>query len=464
MPTPAARRVVSLVAACLSLVSLATPAPAQPGFTPGPLDAAINEAARQNKFLIVVTSTNNTTAKVAEQVWSAPATVNWVKRHALGVNIRDVETFRKLNEAGLLPPVGVGFKGDPLLYRSGRAQRLFGSNGQQSRLSASPQGPSPASIAMALRLEWTLRGMAASDNWWLQAHERSLAPAEPVKLRLFHSRDDAGGPAIADPPPASGASRPDVLAVWDRARDAYAAGDLRTATGLYTWLWERGGELEPALEPAILYLAGSEMAVIAGKRAESKSRFAAMRDAAVAALDVADPAAVYRYIVLCRVIGDHVENLDFIDSALNDTDAALVMPASDRQFWELALPRLHFNDPAATTRTPQNWLARIQQRLTGIKPKRIDDAQWARFGELARWLALRDGARIYAALLAAGRDEDAATAAATTMSLVPGPQTGRALAATALAARRPRESQRAWLSGAADPLMASLDRQLAEKR
>lgn len=424
----------------------------QPGFAVRPLEPAIAEAAGQQKLLVVICSTNKTTQRVNEQVWSNPAVASWVRRHALGVCVTDAATFQSLSKAGLAPLQGAGFKADPLLYKTGNVLRLFGSNGPQSRFQPPAGGPSPASIAMALRLDWTLRGFTSTDAGWYAAHVAAIGPATPPPVRALAGMAETEIAAFADPA-AGPDGKTDVAAVWKAARAAAKAGDLKSAIGAYTWLWEQATRRDPAFDAAAVFVLPAEMATLAQQSPAAKKRFAALREAMLPAFDGADLPGVCHYLMIGRAVGDHVENFDFIDSALNDQDALLMMPAADRLAWNLALPRLHTADLLSMTRTPNAWLDRLAQRLASGPTKRTPAEQWDRFAAFARWLGARDGCRIYATLLVAGRADEARAAAERTLEIAPGAETRRMLAATAILAGHGGAVPAGWLTEG-DPLRA----------
>ncbi len=457
------------------------PPPAAPALQPLTLRAALDTAKARKRLLILVLSP--TTARAAEHaaLWSHPALAAWAARHAVAAHITTPADIATLNDAGL----ATGGPDQPLLAADGLSIRLFGSSPatNTSRLRKPPRekASTPRSSALAhdlaafrllLRLEWSLRGTGRTSPAWLAAHDAACPqPPRPV-IPAQSARSDAGALSFAQAAasPLDGAAGADMLGRLLRALDLAAVhadtaaspqsreDALVRAAGLFIGLWELGPSAEPHIAPALTFAGARAMHALAGASPATRARFDDLRHAQVAMWPWMNQREWFNHLMLTRVCGAHVPFLDFVDAALSDADAALLMPADERLAWEAMLPRLAWDDPLTLPSTgarPVRFIEALRDRLTAPAPKGMEAAAHKR---LLSWYAtqfLDESARTYAALLAAERDDDAALVAALAQGAFKDNPRHLHLIAAALARGQPRPHQLEWLTpapqAAADP-------------
>lgn len=431
VPTGAAR----------AIASCAPPPRADEVLVVRPLQEAMREADAQGRVLVVEIAGNADRRKQALVRWSSPVVRAWAVRHAVPVLLTDAATIRQLTEGDLNP----GPDADPLVFRGGKQVRVFGSGLPQkkSRLKG-PGKPGEAFVGLALKLDWTQRG---KDD----AQPAALEAGAPKALYGEATEEAA---AVTDLPAGDLGG---LIARYGRARalaQSKDADSLREATGLCTWLWERGAQTDARFVPARSLLLAPLMESLGTAHPVAPARWKAMRRALLDALDVRDHASMFDLLILSRVIGDHEENLAFIDDALNDSDAALMMPTLERAAWELMLPACHWLpagpvDPEARFASLDKRFGRAR-RLVPEGARAALDALWARL----RTLEL---ARTYVTCLARSQDEQAAAV----IGLCPQDQRA-ALVVSALCAGEAREAHLA-IAGGDDGLVKAVQDGLAAR-
>lgn len=450
-----------------------------------PLQAALDEATARNRFLIVVTSPTREKIKENQGLWNNPALASWCARHAIVAHITDRDTIKTLQEAGLI----TGVPDQPLLFRNGKQERIFGSAPKEGggvagvRLRQPPKDARPskdggphASLRLVMRLEWTLRSFRTRDEAWHTAHLASNPPANPEPLPpLFREARKGGAPVAEGPDVALGeADAVDAMArLLTAVRDGDPqatdpAGNIARAVGLMTWLWERGAR-EEAFEPVLLGTAARWSRALGEREPVARARLDELRLRGAgefpAILD--DDRAFYRWLMLARTVGAHVEALDTLDAALDDPDAATMLPRADRLILETMLPWANWADPwtlpgVADGSSPTR---RLRAALDAKAPRNVSPGDWARVQSFRRWVLAVGGCRHYALCLAGGRDAEAGVIAeilrgtpgldATVLGASP---IGTWLAASAIAEGEARAEHVAWLEADPSPAARRLER------
>lgn len=391
-----------------------------------PLRDALADATAQNKLLLVCIAGNSDRERRALADLSPAPVRRWAARHALGVLVTDQPTIKTLTDADLNP----GPDADPLVFQGGLQVRVFASGLPQKRSRLrGPVGagkPAESYLGLAFKLDWTLRGK--DDPPAAPAPESAGQPGTPL-----YSVSDAGALAPAD----SGAAGPgDILAKLEQARASVRAGGaegLRAATGLYTWLWEAADARDPRFRTARWLAVAPDIAELILKHPPARARFEALRRAMLSRLDIRDHAAVFDLLLLSRALGDHEENLAFLDSALNDPDAQAMMPTLERAAWELLLPACHWlpagaADPADRLKRQDATAERV---LAHVDAAHKDAARAVH--QMVRTLEM---ARAYSTCLARGKDDPARTFLAAAGDARP----AMVLAALASGQKRPEQA------------------------
>jgi hypothetical protein len=424
------------------------------------LEDSLRKANAEGRLLLVVTTPTRSRQTDEERRWSNPVLASWVRRHAVLAKVTEPDIVRAMAGEGMNMAPG----DDPFVFRNGRLVRVFGTSwpegrGNQLRLRP-PSRATSTYLGSMLRLDWTLRSIEATDPGWLAANLRAAEQSARPPARL--APPNAG-------PPTDGLDPASAAALWleqlETAREHVTAGQLDRAADAYLWLWEqaesgpRAGPAAPLARSTLLTSVAAEMRALAAASDRARDLFTRLLEERSAASRPASPEWIMDVLTLARVVDRHLENLEFLDRALNDPDAIGLMPAADRLILEDLLPRAHFNDPVRGSREPWIALRQMSQRLTLPPPGRTPPEQWARAQEFRRWLIGFEAARQIASLLVAGRDEDAGRVAEVIGQVLPeqAPQVLRSAAVAALAARQPRGLLLEWV-GDQPPLRRLVER------
>lgn len=409
------------------------------------LEKAINDSKAASKPLLVMFGTDPGRVKLNEQVLAVPATAGWVARHAMTHMVTDGALIKALSELQFFkpganggPPVADPSRrlvqtagGDPLLYTDGLIELL--DKRSSILLPNSPKADpkttaGQASLALAMRMDWTLRSPIASAEFYA----RHLATLKP-------SAWPGSAPGATTPSlfPALNAAR--ALArekKWDEAANAYANA----------W-WEAGGSVPAA--PVRVGAMAAEMALVAQQSPGAKDRLIGLRNEYARAMDVSDPRHVHEYLILCRVLGDHEHNLKFLDEATQGKGAAEFLPAADLVAYDWLLPRCNWNDPTEGVSYPGAWIAQVCRQCDKLAARK-DAASWASAVEYGRWLARVEASRRAAWLLIAGKDEAATSLRDAAIKADTSPEMKRSIVAACLASGQKRPWMKDLLKGIDD--------------
>jgi hypothetical protein len=421
----------SIASAATTATSLAQPSTAMPEVVKSlDLAAAIAQARSESRLLLLELAPGTTRNGAIAERWSSPILKAWAKRHALVVRVSDIPTIKLLQEQGLTQ----ASDGDPLLFKDGKYVRGFSiaanwstqndennqpvrvyASKQISRIPRAPRGTA-ADVALMLRLDWTWRSFETSDPAFFAAHVKSAAErAKAVKPgdTSFSMREEAGVTPFMVSVPMGEAGERVILDALTQVR-AWAKSDkpedLAKATGGYTSIWELTDVAGSNFDSGRLCIIAAEMHALAARYAPAKARFKAMFEAQMTAVDTADAKRLFSVLTLARIADVHVPVYEFFDNALNDPDAATMMPRAERLNLESMLPRLHFNDPLSETKQPITILERHAKIITGKPPRTLPTEAHAKAVEFRKWLMLVDAGRVVATLRVAGRDDDAKAA------------------------------------------------------
>lgn len=407
------------------------------------LEKAVNDARAADKVLLVVFNGDAAKARANEQNLGTPVTDGWIARHALVHAVTDQRLiaalgelkFTRLGKDGepqpdparkLVQPPG----GDPLLYTDGVIDLL--DKRSSVILSNSPRvdAKSPAgqgSLALAMRMDWTVRSPLASEDF-RKRHLARLAPAP------WPGWAEGRGASIL-----KGLGTARALArqkKWDEAANEYAN----------TW-WETGGA--PTVAAVRVGAMAAEMSLVAQQSAGARDRLTGLRNEYGRAMDVSDPRQVHEYLILCRVIGDHEHNLKFLDETTQGKASAALIPAVDVLAYDWMLPRCHWNDPNEGVIKPGAWVAQLVRQCEKLATRK-DGLPLASAVEYGRWLARVEASRRIAWLLAANQDDRADEARSTILGADGSPEMRRAIVACALASGQKRPWMTEILKGVTD--------------
>lgn len=413
------------------------------------LQKALDSATAANKVLLVTFNSDAGRTKANEQLLAVPATAGWIARHAATHPVTDSRLISALSDLKFFKP-GDGAKppepdpsrklvqvagGDPLYYSDGQIELL---DKKSSILLPNTPKAAPTttagqgSLALAMRLDWTLRSPIASQDF-LKRHAATLKPVP------FPGSTGEKSPALL---PALSAAR--LLAKekkWDAAANAYANA----------W-WEAGGSVTAA--PIRVGEMAAEMALIAEQSPGAKDRLIGLRTEYARAMDVSDMRQVHEYLILCRVLGDHEHNLKFLDEATQTKGAASLLPAADLLAIDWMMPLCHWNDPTEGVSKPGAWVVQLVRQCDKLAARK-DGPPMAGAIEYGRWLARVEASRRLAWLLIAGKDDKAIELRDSVIAADGSPELKRSLVAACLASGQKRPWMNDLLKGIDDPELAA---------
>lgn len=226
------------------------------------------------------------------------------------------------------------------------------------------------------------------------------------------------------------------------ARDLAQAKKLDEATSEYVWLWDNIVKLEPGMVGVRVSFMAGDMEHLAAKHAPAKAAFTKLRDATAAKFesDTKRPRAeLDDWIVLNRIIGSENDTLAWFDKIKTTPEAEELLKYVSRHLDELLLQNDRWADLGKTYRDPVGSMKRNAE-MRRIPPG-IPEDQKADFERTQKQLFQRNSGKVYAALLAAGRDKDAAELADEAIKLDDSAEMKIAMVQTALRAKAPRKEQ-----------------------
>jgi len=254
---------------------------------------------------------------------------------------------------------------------------------------------------------------------------------------------------------ARAAARPDgTIDVDARCEEAQALVQARKyaeATAAYEWLWRHMLEHDPSMGGVRISFMATNMQELAARSPDAKTRFTALRDEAAKGLadEKVDARLLGDWIVLNKVIGDDKATLDWFDRVKGDRRWRELVR---RQVYlrELLMENGRLGDYGALIEDPVEEI-RDNHRVASFDhgmPEGIDAEQKAGMLESMHLYWREQCAVVYAAVLAAGREEEALAAAKEAMKFDSGAAMVKSLVAKALEADQARQVQIEWIDAA----------------
>lgn len=355
MHTTLNRALATAAAAVVAALAAAAP----PLFSNLEYDAALEASAGQSRLLIVdATAEWCGPCKLMDRTtWVDPRVVEWIGEHALAVQV-DVDEQRPLAQRlriAAMPTV--------IAFKDGEEfDRIVGYRDAEGLL------------------EW-LSGMREGHR------------------AIDALREKAAG----------GAGGQDVMARHKLAAGLLQAGNHEEALAEYEWLWLHALDHQPAFVGVRGSFMAGEMQRLAEAHRPARERFKAIRDGLETGLKEgdADQKALSDWIILNNVVGDADRTVAWVervvgrpgaDRAFSRNQHHLAPLLQERGRWEL-YGRI-VADPNEIVRARIQTYRMIKQmaRDDGLTPTQVDDL---------REPAIKEIANLHAALLAAGRTEDA---------------------------------------------------------
>lgn len=456
------RSVAALLACLLASFALAQPEVRQI-FTDQSLDEALAESIRTHRVLIVYPRGQGAAFDLMDDTtWKNPTLWAWVKWHAIAVKVDLREApgaFTRLAHAvpSMMPrDAGGGQFPVVTFFINGKMAGQYPDPRQQGYLYggglALPGGPPdpavfyPKAVQLLFNLDILMERYKSLEPAWSMFHEHDNPEPQPPELTLLCSRADDDAPAVADP----GAGE-DALLYLDRARTHAKAKEYYDATGFYSWLYERGPIMEPALRPAASSFLLQEMADLAQRRDGSKHRFLAIRAEREARQPWWSFCDTLEWMTLGEALHQEDQTLTYIAAYTIDDQEATMIPPADRAAFGMLSRRDPFSDPRAVSAKAIDRLrAAAEREHKDSPPTGVPAEEWAQVTALRTRLFVDEACRVYAALSLRRDEARAREAAAILLGAHDDGPTRLMLVMTAAIAGAPdREDHARWVREAA---------------
>lgn len=295
------------------------------------------------------------------------------------------------------------------------------------------------------------------DPLWGKQHDLANPPPPLPDLGSPLSGGDGDFPAVDDPAPVADGGTPDALSILFQARAAARAGKPREACAAYTWLWERAGAIDPALDPVRRMIVPFEMRPLRTASQTSEERLLTLRDRASRFLPWDEWPLTLDWAVLSVGLEEDGPMLTWFSEALDDPDWGVGQPIAKRRTLNGIVQLV---DALKAGEAPA-LLTLARQLAAPTIPNNMPRADRPRYQQTCALLAFNAACKAYTLALTTGDTTTAAHAAAIART-TGGAAARRALVACALAADRVGPEHAALLNEAAaatgtdvnaDPLM-----------
>ena len=334
------------------------------------------------------------------------------------------------------------FKGLCPRYQCSQVSRDVGCNCKQF---------TPGPIRVLFQTDFALDRIRARDPIWGETHDHANPPPQPpAEPEPICNTQDELGPLVRDPSPEETIGALDRLA---QARAAMKSGDLYLATGLYSWLWERGSVFDPSFRGARLSAVAQDIAALITLRPGARERFDKIRNIRTERAPWADHGQMHEWFVLNAATGHASDTVEYLDYFVNDADEGTLAPPADTMAYGMLARRENYAaawqlPPAQVS--PAARVAAIAQRLNPKLTSAVPEAARQEYREFARQYLLDEGSRLYVACLVKGDEQGAQEIARTILAARNDAPARLALITTALAADPPqaRPAMIAWLDEA----------------
>jgi len=263
---------------------------------------------------------------------------------------------------------------------------------------------------------FTLERAQAVDPLWFAQHEQ-LNPFPVVQIDQLHKRDDGLAPVFREP---RDADIKTVLDAWSVARELAAQGDARGAAGLYTWLWERSSQIEPALDGVRCWLLGGEMADLARKDRDARQRFTDMHGATGSWWLHLSSEQWLDYFTLGEITGRQTWTMEYLigrtvgwfeHAKTTPGDIAFRSPSEDA-IYALLTERDRWTDPEGASSSVRQRMERHAAALRRLNSRNSTAEDMDEVIALYRRVLRHEVTRVYVEFIEAGREQQAGELAA----------------------------------------------------
>jgi thioredoxin 1 len=268
----------------------------------------------------------------------------------------------------------------------------------------------------------------------------------------------------------AGDKKVDIEARMDLARSLQSSGKKDEAADEYVWLWQHMLEHNPAYYGVRLSYLVSDMQRLASTSESAKKKFTALRDETAKGLDgeKVEMDTLVDFVGLNKAIGDDAATLAWYDKVKDQPRYAKLVDRVSRNLSEIFIAKGRwadlgkmYPDPIAELQREHDFMVMLPKH---DPPPEMDEATKKMIDEMPAKMFREKIGQMYAGLLAAGREEDAAKLAAKARELDAKPEMSRDLVSWALKAKQARKGQLAWLTdeGSSD-LKARVEAALKEQ-
>lgn len=306
----------------------------------------------------------------------------------------------------------------------------------------------PKPLSVLFDASFLLETLESRDPMWIATHRRkNPEPQPPAPDDAWHTVEDVIAPRIGDP---GEDEPPSALARLDQARQMVRSGDYYNATGMYTWLWERSAEIDPAFAAARRSVLAQEMRELTRLRPGAAERFRQIRSSIEKRFLWLQYPEMASLFTLSSVVMDDAGIVEFLAQATVDPDEAAMLPASDALAYGLLSLRADFAEAWELPADPADRVSRLCAQAGRPMPRSASPQAWAEAQAFARSWAREEGSRIFTACLVRGRDDAAMAVAERLLRAMNDAAMRRMLVTTAMAADPPqaRRVMERWLAEA----------------
>lgn len=225
------------------------------------------------------------------------------------------------------------------------------------------------------------------------------------------------------------------------------------ATEQFAWLWQNMVEEEPSYSGVRVSFMASDMQELAATSELAKQTFTKLRDDAQARLEGEDKAFedLSDWIVLNRIVDDQGRTLEWFDRIKDRPSAPQTIARVSHLIDDLLKEENRWADWGKLLRNPDAKVRQnygLLQMTMSVQAGQADDDQKERMTASLRGHYRRSAGEMYSALLAAGRDEDAARVAGVVIELDDTAEARIALVQAAMMVNQSRAEQSTLLDGA----------------
>ncbi len=440
----------------------AQPPQVEAAFARRTVEQALRESIEKKRILVIFLNAGTPAHRLVEQNTLPNRTLEaWMLWHGVGVNLdrtEDPRGYAFVTHALRAGGFRVPFETFPtfVMFKDGKFVRSYpdatfhGFLWEATMIGGPPSAETfyPKVTQVLFNLDFLMEKLAATDPIWTLAHtEKNPVPERPAPPPPLFAEDDGLAVPIEEPAPGS-----DPLTLLEDARGSLKDGAFSHAIGLYTYLYERGQTLEPALRPALLSFIAEDAAELVRTEPQARRRIEALRQR------LGDRFLWWQYpdfvewMALTEIVAAEGENITLLLSVLHDEQEATMLPRAELAAFNSIIELDRFTRPSEVTREDLDYFRKVARATDSAKPVSAPAAEWAEAIAFRRSLVIDYGCRLYAALLLKGREREATDIAAVVIAKGGNPGLARlSLVTTALAARVPyREQFAAWAREAAE--------------